>query len=83
MEALCDSVLQEIEMALPNMKDNDRGKLESCLSGLSSVTANLRDVIDYGIQHLRGSVVKPRVNPWVDAFSAISHQFTEVRYVKF
>lgn len=60
------------------MKENERGKLESCLSGLSAVTASLRDVIDYGIQQLKASAVKPRVNPWVDAFLNVSHQFTEV-----
>lgn len=77
VEALCDSVLQEIEMALPNMKSNESGKLESCLSGLSAVTANLREVIEYGIQQLRASVVKPRINPWVDGFLNTTHQFTE------
>lgn len=78
VEALCDSVLREINIAFPNMKTNDQGKLESCLSGLSSVTANLREVIDYGIQQLKVSAVKPRINPWVDAFLNVSHQFNEV-----
>ncbi|XP_017773856.1 PREDICTED: conserved oligomeric Golgi complex subunit 4 [Nicrophorus vespilloides] len=77
VEALCDSVIQEIDQVMPNMKTNDRGKLESCLSGLSSVTTNLKDVIDYGMQQLRSSAVKPRVNPWVDAFLNVNHQFTE------
>ncbi|KAK9878442.1 hypothetical protein WA026_022082 [Henosepilachna vigintioctopunctata] len=77
VDALCESVLKEIEQALPGMNANEHGKLESCLSGLSSVTSNLKDIIDYGIQQLRSSVIKPRVNPWVDAFLNISHQFTE------
>ncbi|CAH2008212.1 unnamed protein product [Acanthoscelides obtectus] len=77
VDALCDHVLKEIEQALPNMNSRDRGKLESCLSGLSSVTANLRDIIDYGMQQLRNAAVKPRVHPWVDAFLNVNHHFTE------
>ncbi|KAL3280546.1 hypothetical protein HHI36_003778 [Cryptolaemus montrouzieri] len=77
VDALCEGVLKEIENALPGMNSNEHGKLESCLSGLSSVTSNLKEIIEYGIQQLRSSVIKPRVNPWVDAFLNISHQFTE------
>lgn len=60
------------------MNSNDRGKLESCLSGLSSVTTNLKTVIDYGIQQLRSTAIKPRVNPWVDTFLSLNHHLTEV-----
>lgn len=77
MDALCDSVMKEIDQALPNMNSNERGKLESCLSGLSAVTTNLKDIIDYGIQQLRSTVIKPRINPWVDAFLNINHQLSE------
>ncbi|XP_045470941.1 conserved oligomeric Golgi complex subunit 4 isoform X1 [Harmonia axyridis] len=77
VDALCDGVLKEIEQALPPMNSNEQGKLESCLSGLSSVTSNLKDILEYGVQQLRSSVLKPRVNPWVDAFLNINHQFTE------
>ncbi|KAJ8982447.1 hypothetical protein NQ317_010187 [Molorchus minor] len=77
VDALCDHVLKEIEQALPKLNTNERGKLESCLSGLSSVTTNLKDIIDYGIQQLRSTAIKPRVNPWVDAFLNTSHHLTE------
>nr|CAH7757940.1 unnamed protein product [Callosobruchus chinensis] len=77
VDALCDHVMKEIEQALPKMNSRDRGKLESCLSGLSSVTASLKDIIDYGMQQLRNAAVKPRVHPWVDAFLNVSHHFTE------
>lgn len=60
------------------MSKNEEGKLESCLSGLGTVTASLRSVIDYGMQQLKSSAIKPRINPWVDAFFSISHVLTEV-----
>ncbi|XP_023017309.1 conserved oligomeric Golgi complex subunit 4 [Leptinotarsa decemlineata] len=77
VETLCGCVMQEIDQALPNMNQNDRGKLESCLSGLSLVTTNLKDIIEYGIQQLRSTSIKPRVNPWVDSFLNINHHLTE------
>ncbi|CAH1105203.1 unnamed protein product [Psylliodes chrysocephalus] len=77
VDALCDNVLKEIEQALPNLNSNERGKLESCLSGLSSVTTNLKDIIEYGIQQLRSSAIKPRINPWVDQFLNMSHHLTD------
>jgi uncharacterized protein YoxC len=77
VDALCDSVLKEIEQALPTMNSNEKGKLESCLSGLSSVTTNLKEIIEYGIQQLRVSAIKPRINPWVDNFTSNNHQLTE------
>lgn len=70
--------MSDVQQAIPNLNSNEKGKLESCLSGLSSVTTNLREVIDYGMQQLRASAIKPRVNSWVDTFLNISHQLTEV-----
>lgn len=80
VDTLCDRVMIEIEQVMPEMKENDRGKLESCLSGLSAVTATLKDVIEYGLQQLRASAVKPRVHPWIDSFMNVSHQMSEVIY---
>ncbi|GJQ85732.1 hypothetical protein Trydic_g12138 [Trypoxylus dichotomus] len=77
VDTLCDRVLLEIEQAMPGMTENERGKLESCLSGLSAVTATLKEVIEYGLQQLRASAIKPRVHPWIDSFMSINHQMTE------
>lgn len=71
--------MTEITGNFTNMAENDKGKLESCLSGLSNVTTNLKTVIDYGMQQLKASAIKPRINPWVDAFISINHEVTEVR----
>ncbi|KAK4879456.1 hypothetical protein RN001_007602 [Aquatica leii] len=77
VETLCDSVLTDVQKAIPNLNTNEQGKLESCLSGLSAVTTNLKEVIEYGMQQLRVSVIKPRISPWVDSFLNMNHQFTE------
>lgn len=78
VDALCEHVLKEIDQALPSLNTNEKGKLESCLSGLSSVTMTLKDIMDYGIQQLRSTAIKPRINPWVDTFMTVNHHFTEV-----
>ncbi|ENN80356.1 hypothetical protein HUJ04_002315 [Dendroctonus ponderosae] len=75
--ALVDSIIKEIEGACPNMNSKERGKLESCLSGISAVSARLAEVIEYGIQQLKSTAIKPRINPWMDTFLNFSHQLTE------
>ena len=72
----------DIEQAFPNMQSKEKGKFESCLAGMKSVSMILRTVVDYGLEQLRSSAVKPRVAPWVDTFLAINHQINEVRFNK-
>ncbi|CAG2061230.1 unnamed protein product [Timema podura] len=78
IDTLRQSLSEEVPSALSPLKAHERDKLESCLSGLASVNASLRAVVDYGIQQLRASAIKPRVSPWVDSFLAVSHQLSEV-----
>lgn len=76
-DTLRRSLMTEVPAVLTAMSENERVKLESCLSGLGSVAASLKSVIDYGMQQLSVSVIKPRVNPWVDAFLSVNHQLSE------
>nr|CAD7434218.1 unnamed protein product [Timema monikensis] len=78
IDTLRQSLSEEVPSALSPLKAHELDKLESCLSGLGSVNASLRAVVDYGIQQLRASAIKPRVSPWVDSFLAVSHQLSEV-----
>ncbi|XP_011306177.1 conserved oligomeric Golgi complex subunit 4 [Fopius arisanus] len=77
VDTLSKSLVNEIESAFPQMPQKDRGKIDSCLAGMKSVTTTLRSVIDYGMEQLRASAVKPRVTPWVDAFLSVNHQVNE------
>lgn len=80
-DTLRRSLITEVPAVLTALSENERVKLESCLSGLGSVAASLKSVIDYGMQQLSVSVIKPRVNPWVDAFLSVSHQLSEAGIV--
>lgn len=75
---LCKSLNAEIDATFPNMQKKDRGKIDSCLTSLKGVILILRSVIDYGLEQLRVSAVKPRVTPWVDTFLSIDHHINEV-----
>ncbi|XP_051154343.1 conserved oligomeric Golgi complex subunit 4 isoform X1 [Leptopilina boulardi] len=83
VETLGKSLNMEINQAFSNMQDKERGKVDSCLAGLKSVTHSLRAVIDYGLQQLRASAVKPRVTPWVDVFLSINHHINEDELLRY
>ena len=80
METLSRSLSNDINQAFPNIQNKEKGKIDSCLAGLKSVSFTLRTIVDYGLEQLRVSTVKPRVTPWVDAFLTINHQLSEVKY---
>jgi hypothetical protein len=77
-DTLRKSLMDEVCTVLTNLSHNEKVKLETCLSGLCSVATSLKAIIDYGMQQLRVSAIKPRVHPWVDAFLSVSHQLSEV-----
>nr|XP_018899080.1 PREDICTED: conserved oligomeric Golgi complex subunit 4 [Bemisia tabaci] len=63
--------------------EQERAKLDSCLAGLSAVTASLGAVADYGMQQLQVSAIKPRVGPWVDTFLTMNHQLSEDEFASY
>ncbi|XP_043275819.1 conserved oligomeric Golgi complex subunit 4 [Venturia canescens] len=83
VETLGQSLAAEIDAAFPQMQKKDRGKVDSCLAGLKAVTSTLRAVIDYGLEQLRASAVKPRVTPWVDAFLSVNHHVNEDELLRY
>lgn len=81
MDTLCTALMEEVVKSMPQITSNDREKLESCISGLSAVTTNLKSIEDYGMEQLRSSAIKPRVNQWLDEFLNVPHEITEVGIV--
>uniref|UniRef100_A0A1B0DAT7 Conserved oligomeric Golgi complex subunit 4 n=1 Tax=Phlebotomus papatasi TaxID=29031 RepID=A0A1B0DAT7_PHLPP len=77
IETLWTMMSEEIKIAFPGLSGRDSEKLESCTSGLKSVGDTLKAVIDFGMQQLRSSAIKPRLHQWVDEFLSLSHNFTE------
>ncbi|XP_014235606.1 conserved oligomeric Golgi complex subunit 4 isoform X1 [Trichogramma pretiosum] len=77
VETLSRNLKIDIEQAFPNMQTKEKGKIESCLAGMKNVTFTLRTVVDYGLEQLRSSAIKPRINPWVDSFLTINHEADE------
>lgn len=76
VNTLCTSLVEEV----PCSSELERRKLESCLTGLSSVSAALGAAQELGLQQLRNTAVKPRVQSWLDSFSSLSHVLTEEEF---
>lgn len=70
---------EEIRNVFPAMTIREGEILESCLAGLKSVRDTLKATVDYGLQQLRSSAVKPRLHTWIDQFVSHNHELTEVR----
>ncbi|KAG8229832.1 hypothetical protein J437_LFUL008800, partial [Ladona fulva] len=64
------------------LQGSEKAKLESCLvEGLSTVVSELRDLGKIGAHQLSSSAVKPRIAPWVDAFTTHNHTPTEEEFL--
>ncbi|OXU30301.1 hypothetical protein TSAR_016718 [Trichomalopsis sarcophagae] len=77
IETLSKSLSIDIAQSFPNIQGKEKAKIESCLAGMKSASFTLRTVVDYGLEQLRVSAVKPRVTPWVDVFLTVNHQVND------
>lgn len=78
IETLWKAMEQEINGAFPGMTQTERQIIDSCISELKTVRDSLKAVVDFGLQQLRSSAIKPRLNPWVDQFLSYNHHLSEV-----
>jgi len=58
-------------------------KIETCLSGLTTVTDKLRVVLETGMGALRTAAVKPRLKPLIDGFTATSHDINDAEFSEY
>lgn len=77
IETLWTSMEEEIRNVFPAMTIRETEILDNCLSGLKSVRDTLKGAVDYGLQQLRNSAIKPRLQTWVDQFLTYNHELTE------
>ncbi|XP_058819373.1 conserved oligomeric Golgi complex subunit 4 [Topomyia yanbarensis] len=77
IETLWSMMTDEVKINFPSMTQREKEKLDSCLAGLKSVGDSLKALVDFGLQQLRTSAIKPRIHPWVDQFISHNHNLTE------
>lgn len=77
IETLTHSIGGDIKIAFPRITAKESGIVESCLSGMKSVRDTLKAVVDFGLQQLRSTAIKPRLHTWVDQFISLNHILTE------
>ncbi|XP_063703131.1 conserved oligomeric Golgi complex subunit 4 [Culicoides brevitarsis] len=77
IDTLWKMMSEEAHNTFPAITQRENEILESCLSGLKSFSDSLKAVIDFGMQQLRSSAVKPRIHPWVDQFQSHNHMLSD------
>ncbi|XP_037814448.1 conserved oligomeric Golgi complex subunit 4 [Lucilia sericata] len=77
IETLWQTMEQEIKGAFPAITNVEKQLIDSCLAELKTVRDTLKACVDFGMQQLRSSAIKPRLHPWVDQFLNYKHHFTE------
>lgn len=80
IDTLTVVVNEEMNGAFPKMTSKERGIVESCLSGMKSVRDTLKALVDFGLQQLRNTAIKPRLHTWIDQFISINHTMNEVKF---
>ncbi|XP_037959920.1 conserved oligomeric Golgi complex subunit 4 isoform X2 [Teleopsis dalmanni] len=77
IETLWKTMENEINAAFPGITAVERQIIDSCISELKTVRDTLKACVDFGMQQLRSSAIKPRLNPWIDQFLNYNHYLTE------
>lgn len=77
VETLVAMMTHEIPMVFGTMSAREKEKLDSCMGGLKAVGDSLKAIVEFGMQQLRSSAIKPRLHGWVDDFLNYSHSPTE------
>lgn len=77
IETLTTSIIDEIKLTLPRITAKEIGLVESCMSGMKSVRDTLKAVVDFGLQQLRATAIKPRLHTWIDQFIALNHTMSD------
>lgn len=80
IETLWKMMSEEAHNTFPNVTQRENEILDSCLAGLKSFSDSLKAVIDFGMQQLRSSAVKPRIHPWVDQFQSHNHSMNDEEF---
>ena len=58
-------------------------KIASCMTGLPAVQRQLKATLDSGLEALRSCAVRPRVKPWIDAFTLVTHNLTDEQFADY
>lgn len=83
IETLTSGIGGEIRGAFPKITTKESEILESCLAGMKSVRDTLKALVDYGLQQLRTTAIKPRLHTWIDQFISLNHTMTDVSAIHY
>lgn len=78
IETLTTGISEEIRNAFPKITKKESEILDSCLAGMKSVRDTMKAIVDFGLQQLRTSAIKPRLHTWIDQFISLNHIMSDV-----
>ncbi|CAF0860435.1 unnamed protein product [Didymodactylos carnosus] len=73
----------EISKTFPNITEQNKTKLDTCLSEINSTANRFKDLIDFGCQQLSTSAIKPRIKTLIDVYMGINHKLSEDEFSQF
>lgn len=77
IETLNKTMGNEARTTFTNITQRENEILDSCLAELKSFNDSIKTVIDFGMQQLRSSAIKPRIHGWVDQFTSHNHTMND------
>nr|CAB3232554.1 conserved oligomeric Golgi complex subunit 4 [Phallusia mammillata] len=83
VQTLKKSLEAEVYQVFTQISDQDKAKLESCLSDLGVLSAKFQTVLQNGLTELTASSLKPEIKPLISNFLSVSHNITDDELVEY
>jgi len=77
VQTLKNTLQQEVFLIFPHLSEQDKAKLDSCLTDLAVLSSKFQTVLQNGLSELTSASLKPEVKPLISNFLSVSHNITE------
>ncbi|XP_076331924.1 conserved oligomeric Golgi complex subunit 4 [Tachypleus tridentatus] len=74
---------EEASKSFPNSTEQEKAKLESGISDLSSVTTKFQLILNTGMTELCEKAITPCIETWVDKFKSTNHEVSEEKFSQY
>ncbi|XP_014667760.1 PREDICTED: conserved oligomeric Golgi complex subunit 4-like [Priapulus caudatus] len=83
LRTLRASLEAEFTARLSHAGERERAKLASCLTDLAAAEARFAETLEFGVEQAHRSAVRPRLKPWVEVFTYVSHDISEAEFSEY
>jgi len=71
---------EDISKLFVKESKSSKEKLNSCVNDLDAVGDRFKELINFGLEQLNTSDIKPRIKQWLDTYQTINHKIVEDEY---